>query len=178
MTLEQDILRILTQARDEIRANMASKGVNASGRTSRGFAVEKYDKGVRLVLNNTEKAVIQCEPRPPRGLSSVTVGVAPLSTLEIGREAGRVPRGFYYMVKQWTRDKGLRFASESERQTFSYFAARKIAKEGTRKHREPSFRTDVYSTPVEKAKTEVMRAAVQSFSTFIQTAINNFNNGK
>lgn len=146
MTLEEDILRVLTQAKNEIQANMASKGINASGRTSRGFAVEAYEGGIRLVLNHDEKASVECKPR---GFGSVQVGTAPLSTLEIGREGGKVPRGFYYMIKQWTRDKGLQFASESERQTFSYFTARKIAREGTKRHTIP---VNVWSDPVNKAR--------------------------
>lgn len=155
--LEQDILRVLTQAKAEIQANMESKGINASGRTSRGFAVEAYQGGIRLVLNHDETASVECKPR---GMGSVQVGTAPLSTLEIGREGGRVPKGFYYMIKQWTRDKGLQFSTESERQAFSYFTARKIAREGTKRHFEP---TDVWSEPVNKAVEQIskdMRAGV------------------
>ena len=149
MTLEQDILRVLTQAKVEIQANMQAKGINASGRTSRSFAVEQDAQGMRLVLRHDEVATIECKPR---GFGSVMVGTAPLSTLEIGREGGKVPRGFYYMIKQWTRDKGLSFSSESERQTFSYFAARKIAREGTGRHKKHE---DVYSAPTRKAIKEI-----------------------
>lgn len=151
MTLEQDILRILTQAKEEIQANMASKNINASGRTSRGFRVEHDATGFRLVLAHDETAQVECKPR---GFGSVQVGTAPLSTLEIGREGGRVPNGFYYIIKQWTRDKGLVFASESERQTFSYFAARKIVRQGTRRHTQPQ---DVWSTPLQKAQAELQK---------------------
>ena len=151
MTLEQDIIRVLTQAKDEIQANMASKRINASGRTSRGFRVEMYNGGIRLVLAHDETAQVECKPR---GFGSVTVGTAPLSTLEIGRQGGGVPRGFYYMIKQWTRDKGLTFASESERQTFSYFTARKIMKKGTQRN---THHEDVYSTPLQKAQAELQK---------------------
>lgn len=157
MTLEQDILRVLTQAKDEIQAAMQSKGINASGRTSRGFAVEKDADGIRLVLNHNETAQVECKPR---GFGSVQVGTAPLSTLEVGRAGGKVPKGFYYMIKQWTRDKGLQFGSESERQTFSYFTARKIAAEGTKRN---TNHVDVWSTPVNKAMEQLqsdIRASV------------------
>lgn len=149
MTLEEDIIRVLNQAKAEIQANMASKGINASGRTSRGFAVERTADSIQLVLNHDETATIECKPR---GFGSVQVGTAPLSTLEIGRPGGAVPRGFYYMIKQWTRDKGLVFGSESERQTFSYFTARKIAKQGTRRK---TNHENVYSAPVTKAKAQI-----------------------
>lgn len=158
MTLEQDILRILNQAKDEIQANMQAKGINASGRTSRGFRVEQDADGMRLVLAHDETAQVECKPR---GFGSVTVGTAPLSTLEIGRPGGKVPRGFYYMIKQWTRDKGLSFATESERQRFSYFAARKIALHGTKRRTNPE---DVWSTPLRKAE-EQLRTDIRMYIT-------------
>lgn len=169
MKLGEDILRILTQARDEIVAAMQDKEINASGRTARGFAVEQFNGGFRLVLNHNETAQIECTPN---GFGSVEVGTAPLATLEIGRPGGGVPRGFYYIIKQWTRDKGLQFAKESERQTFSYFTARKIMREGTRRNTDP---VEVYSEPVNKAKAEIekdIRAAVQG--ALIDAAKTNF----
>lgn len=168
MTLEEDILRILTQAKAEIQANMQSKGINASGRTSRGFAVETYNGGIRLVLNHDEVASVECKPR---GFGSVQVGTAPLSTLEIGREGGRVPKGFYYMIKQWTRDKGLQFASESERQTFSFFTARKIAKQGTKRRTTP---VNVWSEPVNKAQAIISKDIRAHIAGKIDAAITNF----
>lgn len=161
MALSDDIVKALTQARDEIRANMDAQGINASGRTSRGFAVEVTKDGYQLVLRHDEKGSVACLPNGNRyGLTSVEVGAAPLSSLEIGREGGRVPRGFYYIIKQWTREKGLQFATESERQRFSYFTARKIVKEGTGRHKRP---VKVYDVPVKKAKATIsndIRAAV------------------
>lgn len=168
MTLEQDILRVLNQAKAEIQSNMANKGINASGRTSRGFAVEKYDGGIRLVLRHDETAQVECKPR---GFGSVTVGTAPLSTLEIGRPGGKVPRGFYYMIKQWTRDKGLVFGTESERQTFSYFTARKIAKLGTKRNTQ---HVEVYSLAMENARKEIENDIRALISTEIKTATANF----
>lgn len=167
MTLEQDILRILNQAKDEIQANMQAKGINASGRTSRGFRVEVYNGGIRLVLAHDETAQVECKPR---GFGSVTVGTAPLSTLEIGRPGGKVPRGFYYMIKQWTRDKGLSFATESERQRFSYFAARKIAAQGTKRQTQHK---DVWSTPVNKAKQALVPAIRQGVVDALKNSIDN-----
>lgn len=165
MTLREDILRVLNDARAEIQANMQSKGINASGRTSRGFKVEQDAGSIRLVLNHDETAKVECKPR---GFGSVQVGTAPLSTLEIGREGGRVPRGFYYMIKQWTRDKGLVFGSESERQTFSYFTARKIAKQGTRRRTMPE---DVWSTPVRKASEIISKDIRVHITGAIQEAV-------
>ena len=151
MDLRGEISAVLQQARAEIQANMAAKGINASGRTSRGFRVEDYDGGIRLVLAHEEFADIPCLPK---GQGSVRVGVAPLQSLEIGRDGGRAPKGFYYIIKQWTRDKNLSFGKESERQTFAYFLARKIAREGTERHRKHE---QIYDIPVKKAQYGIRR---------------------
>lgn len=153
--LRKDIISILTQCKTEIQANMASKGENASGRTSRGFKVVETADSIRLVLDDSEHATIECKPR---GVGSVQVGVAPLDTLEIGRPGGNVPKGFYYIIKQWTRDKNITFGSESERQTFAYFLAKRIAREGTLRNKQPE---DIYSTPV-KTATERIRKDIRA----------------
>lgn len=157
MELRKDIVSVLEQCKSEIQANMAAKGINASGRTSRGFQVLADGGSIALVLSHEEKGLA---PMTPRYIGYVQTGVAPLRTLEIGRPSGRVPKGFYYIIKQWTRDKGLSFSRESERQTFAYFLARKIAREGTRRH---TANVQVYDVPVKKAKSIIMsdiRAAV------------------
>lgn len=124
---------ILTQARDEIRANMQTQNINASGRTSASLQVRQNGSRIELVKVAGENA--------------------PFQTLQYGRAGGKVPAGFYYIIKQWTRDKGLSFPNETERGTFAYFAARKIAREGTRRHETPN--TQVYSEPIKKAAEEI-----------------------
>ena len=120
-----EVVNILLDVRAEIQSNMESKGINASGRTSRGMQVQRYESGVRLVLAGDD--------------------VAPLATLEVGRAGGRVPRGFTDIIEQWSREKGLTFANEKDRRSFAYFTARKIAREGTERHKMP---VDVYSDAV------------------------------
>lgn len=161
--LRKDIIAVLNQCKAEIQANMAAKHINASGRTSRGFVVRETAENITFVLSDTEKATIECKPR---GVGSIQVGVAPLDTLEVGRPAGGVPRGFYYIIKQWTRDKGLRFGTESERQTFAYFAARKIAREGTGRNRQ---HVQVWKIPVNRAVGE-LKADIR---THVQQAVIN-----
>lgn len=139
--LKGQIADALTQTRDEIRANMEAKRINASGRTSASLRVDEYPLGVRLVGGSDRTHTI-----PPGIYESDT---APIPTLEVGRAGGKVPMGFYYIIREWSKEKGLSFANESERNTFSYFVSRKIAREGTRRNVMP---VDVYSTPVEKAK--------------------------
>ena len=154
MALETDIYKVLEQARDEIRANMQSQGVNASGRTSASMRVYAYDGGLQLIGGTN-------------GTHQIDGGVygsdtAPVPTLEVGRSGGGVPKGFYQIIREWSREKGLSFGSEAERSTFAYFVARKIAREGTRRNKQ---HVDVYSTPVKNAVAsigEVFKSHVQS----------------
>lgn len=130
-----NIASILSQARDEIRANMQAQNINASGRTS--AALQVVQRGTKIELIKAE------------GQN------APFQTLQYGRAGGKVPAGFYYIIKQWTRDKGLSFDTETERGTFAYFTARKIAREGTKRHETPN--EQVYSEPIKKATEEVAK---------------------
>lgn len=152
--LERDILRILNETADKIRANMQAKGVNASGRTSASIHTEQ------------------------RGSSFVLVGggygAAPIPTLESGRRAGKVPAGFYQIIIQWTKDKGLPFPSETERNTFAYFVARKIARYGSERHRDPSKRLDIYSTAVTEAKAELQAVFAASARRTIAASLQGF----
>lgn len=156
MTIEENIVQILTQCKAEIQANMASKGINASGRTSAAFKVEQTADSIALVLDRSGR-------------------VAPLETLEIGRPAGKVPRGFYYIIKQWTHEKNLPFNNETARQRFAYFTARKIADKGTKRHKQ---HINVYSMPVQKARKSIEESVNFFVSSMIKQATNNFSNGR
>lgn len=163
-TLEQDIWKILNQAKDEVRTNMQSLRINASGRTSASIRVEQYDGGLRLVGGTNDSHMVGEYP-----YGSLEAGdTAPIQTLEFGRGGGKVPRGFYYIIRQWTRDKGLSFSSEQERNTFAYFLARKIAREGTRRNKQHA---DVYSTPVENAKERIKEAAREGLKNTLQAIL-------
>lgn len=135
--LSKQIATILLRTRDEIRANMSAQGINASGRTSAALQVRETEGGVQLYKaagNN-----------------------APFATLQYGRTGGKVPSGFYEILKEWSRVKGIAFGSEKERNTFAYFLARKIAREGTQRHQQP--RTDIYTPPLNNAVERIRDAA-------------------
>lgn len=144
------IAGILTQARDEIRANMQTQNINASGRTSAALQVRQNGSRIELVKVAGENA--------------------PFQTLQYGRAGGKVPAGFYYIIKQWTRDKGLSFDNETERGTFAYFVSRKIAREGTNRHKTPN--TQVYSEPIKKATDAIGQEVRRYILQGLQTTIN------
>lgn len=145
---------ILEKAKEQIQANMAAKDINASGRTSKSFRVERYDGGIRLVMGGAD--------------------TAPLDTLEIGRPGGSVPGGFKRtkagvidvsntfkaILVQWAKDKGIA--------DFGWGAAtmlgRRIAEKGTLRHENP---TDVYSSVVLDAADQVKGEVTVTITTMI-----------
>ena len=145
MNIDEYIEQRLEKLKGEIVGNMASKKINASGRTASSFRVEKYDNGFRLIGGGE--------------------GAAPLFTLEVGRVAGKVPMGFTSILVQWSRDKGLTFATERERNTFAYFLGKKIAKEGTKRNKQ---KEDVYSSAVKSAVDDISKQLLVSIKEQIQ----------
>lgn len=133
----QTIAQILLKARDEIRANMAAKGINASGRTSAALQVVQRGGKIELIKAEGQNA--------------------PFGTLQYGRAKGRVPRGFFYIIQQWTRDKGISFENEKHRNAFTAYVVNKVKTEGTNRHRSP--RTDIYDEPLSKAVDGVRQEA-------------------
>ena len=131
--MKQSVINILNQAKTDIQSNMAKFGINASGRTSASLVVEEYENGVRLVSRGEN--------------------IAPFPTLEVGRKGGKVPKGFYYTLIQWSMDKGISFATESERKTFAYFLSQKIASEGTERHRNPN--AEVYTPIIQSVRSQI-----------------------
>lgn len=123
----------LERLRNDIVATIQSKGITASGRTQRSFAVEIYQGGVRLIAQAGERA--------------------PIPTLEIGRPGGRVPRNFTDIIVAWSKDKGLAWGDDKQRRRIAGAVAwGKIRKEGTNRHKQP---VDVYSTLVQDAVREL-----------------------
>lgn len=147
--LKSNIAAILERTKAQVLQNMQTLNINASGRTAASMEVWDDDKGVYLGLRGDKHA--------------------PAATLEIGRAGGKVPAGFYEIIKQWTRDKGLGFPNERERGTFAYFVARKIAREGTQRHKIPA---DVYSTPARQAIPSIRETLAQMiFDSIVSTGV-------
>ena len=158
--IEIKMTEILERAKQRIQDNLAAKGINASGRTSRSFRVERYDGGVRLVMGGTAERT------------------APLSTLEVGRPGGNVPGGFRVtkagvldvsntfkgILIQWARDKHIPDFGWAE----ATILGRRIADQGTNRHRNPE---DVYSSVVQEAVREAGEEAVKSITAFIHENI-------
>lgn len=135
---------ILNETRDAIRAEMASKGINATGNTSRSFRVERYEGGIRLVMGGE------------------SYRTAPLETLEVGRPPGDVPGGFRItkagvrdvsntfkaILVEWAKAKGIADFGWGR----ATMLGRRIAEQGTLRHTSP---VNVYSQAVLAAKAKI-----------------------
>ena len=136
--------RILEEAKSRIQAEMEAKNINASGRTSASFRVERTLTGVRLVMGGP--------------------GTAPLESLEVGEPPGYRPKGFTEILAEWSRAKGLGFSSERERRSFAYLLGRRIMREGTLRHQHPE---DVYTTIVLETADQVKIQASVAITKYI-----------
>ena len=153
MDVRQAIVQSLTKARDEIRLNMSSKGVNASGRTSDSLRVEDRGSSIVLVIG---------------GDRSKYGRTAPLETLEIGSKPGIRGDWFKSVIHQWTIDKGMTFENDSHRWAVSTIIARNIEAEGTARHRSP---IDVYSSVTEKTYDNIRSLIAGDFAQMMQTMV-------
>ena len=153
---------ILNEARDAIRADMASKGINATGNTSKSFRVERYDGGIRLVMG---------------GESFPT---APLETLEVGRPGGNVPGGFRMtkagvldvsstfkaILIEWAKAKGISDFGWGR----ATMLGRRIAEEGTLRHKSP---VNVYSQAVLDAEGKIKKEVRVTITALIHQELTN-----
>lgn len=144
----QQVAERLQVAANDIRQSMSDKGINASGRTAASVQVRMTDKGVQLVGGGGQ--------------------AAPMPTTEIGREGGAVPMGFTAILEQWSRDKGIVFENERQRRSFAYLLGRRIAREGTLRHKQP---VDVYTTIAENAAKDAAKDVADIVSSVLVSVI-------
>ena len=144
--IKQIVVAILAKARDDVRANMQAKGINASGRTSAALQVRQNGSRIELVKVAGENA--------------------PFQTLQYGRAGGNVTGGFRItkagvrdvsntfkaILIQWAKNKGFELNWGG-----ATILGRKIAREGTARHETP--RNDIYDEPLEKAVDGVRQEA-------------------
>lgn len=138
------LLDELTRLRDDIARRSSAAGQVASGRTLRSMRVE---------VSESEGTLF---------------GRSAFGTLETGRRGGKVPMGFSAIIKQWMYDKGIRVApipyktnrmhkyTEQERgeNTFAFFVARKISREGSLLFRKGG-RGDIYSDIIPETRKRI-----------------------
>ena len=126
----------LTALKDKIIANHIKAGQKASGKTASSFKVVIVGDSATLFARKA------------------------IGTLETGRKGGKVPKGFYHIIKQWAIDKQLSVDNVS---TFAYFVSKKIAESGTDLFRRGG-RNDIYSKEIKTAVTIIKSKLTERFS--------------
>lgn len=151
---------IIAQELEELKAriiqNHTAAGQVASGRTAKSLRIVSEEDSGRLY------------------------GRHHFGVLETGRKAGKVPRRFYLIIRQWMRDKGIDApakpyktdrkhkytAEERGALSMAWAIAEKIRKKGTLLHRKGG-RNDIYSREILRTKKVVM----ERLSMFIKSKI-------
>lgn len=118
-------------------------------------------------LNNLRQKIIDNHMRAGQKASGKTIaslrtvvegdegtlyGRKAFGTLETGRRGGKVPKGFYHIILQWMKDKGIQVEKPK---SFAYLVARKIAREGTKLYRQGG-RDDIYSSEIPKTEESIL----------------------
>lgn len=133
--------------KQRIIENHRSAGQVASGRTIASLKVEITEDG------------------------GVLWGRSPFGTLETGRKGGKVPAGFWKIIRQWMDDKGIQVEKPD---SFAYLVARKIANEGTQLFREGGF-YKIYSPEVKDTVERVSDGIGILFGSEVEHINLNFN---
>ena len=168
MDLRQQVLQILAAARDDIRQQMQSQGVNASGRTSASIQVRATKNGAQLVGGNSKQHTFTVA-----GITFNAYDTAPIPTLQTGTapwssKPQRVPFWFAAHIYQWTIDKALGASDDRERLCMSYAIAKKIINQGTERYRSP---IDIYTTAAQKAAGGIRQAVLAATKNEIKAAL-------
>lgn len=137
----------LEALKQKVIENQKNSGQVASGRTIASMKVEvTEDRGVLW-------------------------GRSPFGTLETGRKPGKVPAGFWKIIRQWMDDKGIQVQKPD---SFAYLVARKIANEGTQLFRNGG-RDDIYSPEVKDTVERVSQGIGILFGSEVEHINLNFN---
>ena len=127
---QEDLLALADLAVRMFREMLESKGNNASRRLTNSLQTDLIENGVQVITTDAPY------------WKYVNAGYRPATAAE---KRGRL----YGAILQWSRDKGINFATETERKTFAYFVAKKIDEGGYMQNRQSAakFRDDVLLSP-------------------------------
>lgn len=138
----------LEALRKRIIANHEAAGQVASGMTKGSLKVEMSEDG------------------------GVLWGRQAFAVLETGRGPGKVPKGFYKIIRQWVEDKGIQVKKPD---SFAYLVARKIAKEGTELYRNRKHE-EIYSRDLENTVDNIASRVSAIYETEVEHINLNFDN--
>lgn len=136
----KEIKGILNEELESLRQRIVENHIQAGQRTS-GRTI----KSLHVVVDDDH---------------GILFGRKAFGVLETGRGPGKVPKGFYKIIRQWMIDKGIQVEKPK---SFAYLVARKIAEKGTRLYRTGKHE-DIYSKDIEIAIQNIMNRVFGIFS--------------
>lgn len=151
-TVREIVESHLNAIKDGIAERMAKHGRNASGRTVRSMVVNATETGGYLE------------------------GAGNFLYLEQGRGPGKVPRGFYDIIREWVVAKGISYQDmipkngtpEQGLARLSGAIAYSIMKNGTKLYRDHGY-DDIYSELLEKETELLAQEAAGVFEADVDT---------
>ena len=137
----------------------------------KGILIEELDSLRQRIIENHIRAGQRASGRTIKSLHVVVddnhgflFGRQAFGVLETGRRPGKVPKGFYKIIRQWMMDKGIQVEKPK---SFAYLVARKIAREGTELDRTGKHE-DIYSKDIELTIQNIMNRVFGIFSKDVQ----------
>lgn len=155
MALNDDISRILTshllRVKQGIAANMMQHGRMASGKSVASLRTEQTGD-LRMALT----------------------GGPQWATMQKGRKAGKVPRNFRDIIKDWIRAKGISVSGgQKGLNSAAYLISRSIMKKGTRLYQRHGH-DDIYDSVIEKEFNALTNDAINVVGAEIDKSNDNF----
>ena len=158
--IRKHIIKTLEDAKKKIISNIEKEGISASGRTQNALSVVERGDSLMLIKNAGDNA--------------------PMETLEIGRKAGKVPKGFNEIILEWIRAKGLSIKqipyktdrphkySEQERseRAAAGAIAHTIIKKGTKRNKNK--KKNIYSPVIIKTVAEINSVILNAIGSAIK----------
>jgi hypothetical protein len=89
-------------------------------------------------------------------------------TLEVGRKGGKIPYNFKDILIKWAKAKGISFQNDRQRNSWAYFVAKKIAREGTLRHKK---NVDIFTTPLKDLDDRITKEASVFYTKQIENLI-------
>lgn len=164
LSIQGEIRQCLENVKRRIQDNISSHGRTASGRSAASLTIEETSL-----------------------LGGILSGSTSFLAMERGRKGGRVPKGFFEIIRQWVVDKGITVSPKPAKRASKYSdeeraqrsaagaIAYTIMTKGTRLFREGSF-DDIYSAVIAEEVGKLRPKLLDVFSFAIRDINENMKN--
>lgn len=135
--------------------------------------IDKTDRNMQSFGRHVSRRTISSMQIETGAGHGTLYGSSSFLALERGRRGGKIPYGFYGILKKWIEDRGLA-STPRERNSMAYHIMMKIKNEGTKMSREGVVQ-DIFTKAVEdevNALSEEMLLTLASDIDYLNTELN------